>query len=319
MNTLYHYKIKYFKEHLDQCSVNNCQNCDVVCVFVNDIVDSEIIQSLKKNQIKLIALRCAGYNNIDLSAISNKINVIRVPGYSPHAVAEHAIALILTLTRKTHWAYHRTRDNNFSICGLNGFDLNGKTAGILGVGKIGKIAAEILKSFGMRILIYNHNHDDLEFAKKMDAEYVELNELYKQSDIISLHCPLTEETHHIINNESIEKMKTGVMLINTSRGGVIETEALIKGLKMGKIGFAGLDVYEAESKYFFEDYSITNVNDDKLARLISFNNVLITSHQGFFTNEALLNIAETTMKNIKTYFDGGQITGGACLYHNKKK
>jgi D-lactate dehydrogenase len=234
-----------------------------------------------------------------------------VPAYSPYAVAEHAAALMLSLNRKTHRAYYRVRDNNFSINGFLGFDMNGKIAGIIGMGHIGSILAKILNGFGMKVLVYDpFPKEDL--AKKYNFKYAELDELYKKSDIISLHCPLNQDTFHLINSESIKKMKTGVMIINTGRGQLIDTEDLVEGLKSEKIGYAGLDVYEEESDYFFEDKSDEIILDDVLARLNSFNNVIITSHQAFFTKEALKNIASTTMNNIRDFFEKNQLDNEIC-------
>ncbi|HOV15386.1 MAG TPA: 2-hydroxyacid dehydrogenase, partial [Spirochaetota bacterium] len=266
--------------------------------------------------IGLVALRCAGYNNVDLKEAFGNIHIVRVPAYSPYAVAEHAISLIMALNRKTHKAYNRTREGNFSINGLLGFDMFGKTAGVIGTGKIGKILINILKGFGMKILVYDL-FPDTKFAKDENIEYCELDKIYKEADIISLHCPLSKETTHLINKESLSKMKPNVMIINTSRGHLIDTKALINALKDGKIGSAGLDVYEEESEYFFEDHSGNILNDDILARLLTFNNVLITSHQAFFTKEALKNICETTFNNIKDYFEGKNLVNEICYKCNQ--
>lgn len=316
MNKNYNFNIKYFKNHLNEDTVSLTKGFDVVCVFVNDHLSKQIIDTLKENNIKLIALRCAGYNNVDLTAAYKKVHVVRVPAYSPYAVAEHAASLILTLNRKTHKAYYRTRDNNFNINGLLGFDMHGKTAGIIGTGKIGKILINILKGFGMHVLAAD-NYPDKVFAKEKNIKYVELEELYEKSDIISLHCPLTKETYHMIDEQSIKKMKPGVMIINSSRGQLIDTKALIDGLKSKKIGSAGLDVYEEESEYFFEDLSGEIVDDDVLARLLTFNNVLITSHQAFFTKEALENISTTTFNNIKDYFSNKELINEICYQCNE--
>jgi D-lactate dehydrogenase len=314
-NEKFDYKIKYFNGHLNQDTVLFSKGYDVVCAFVNDSLDKNVIKTLIDSQVRLIALRCAGYNNVDLKAAYGNIHVVRVPGYSPHAVAEHAAALILSLNRKTHKAYYRTRDGNFSINGLLGFDLYGKTAGVIGVGKIGKCLVEILRGFGMNVLGFD-KYKDKEFAKKTDLEYVSLEQLYRQSDVISLHSPLSKETKHMINKNSIAMMKDGVMLINTGRGALVKGNDLIDGLKSGKIGSAGLDVYEEESEYFFEDYSSTVIEDDVLARLLTFPNVLVTSHQGFFTKEALTNIADTTLSNIKEFFEGGFLKNEICYRCN---
>ncbi|MCK5177861.1 MAG: 2-hydroxyacid dehydrogenase, partial [Candidatus Aenigmarchaeota archaeon] len=252
MNSKYGFSIKYFKGHLNNDTVELTKKHDVVCAFVNDILDKKIIETLKNNGIKLIAMRCAGYNNVDLNAAYENIHVVRVPDYSPYAVAEHAAALMIGLNRKTHKAYYRTRDGNFAINGLLGFDMHGKTAGVIGTGKIGKCLVSILKGFGMKVYAYDLLPDEA-YAKDAGIQYTTLDELYKISDIISLHCPLTPETDYMINEKSIAQMKDGVMIINTGRGKLIDTKALIEALKSGKVGAAGLDVYEEESEYFFED------------------------------------------------------------------
>jgi D-lactate dehydrogenase len=255
----------------------------------------------------MIALRCAGYNNVDVqTAYRLGISVTHVPAYSPHAVAEHAVALMLTLNRKTHRAYNRVREGNFSLSGLVGFDLHGRTAGVVGVGKIGRCLVEILAGFGMKLLGYDRIADD-GFARRTGLQYVELDELLRQADVISLHAPLLPETRHMIDAAAISKMKPGVVLINTSRGALVDTSALIDGLKSGHIGAAGLDVYEEEAAYFFEDRSSEIITDDLLARLMTFNNVLVTSHQGFLTREALSNIAEVTLNNIQEFKDGKRL------------
>ncbi|OHD15152.1 MAG: hydroxyacid dehydrogenase [Spirochaetes bacterium GWD1_27_9] len=310
-NKNFGYKFKYFEEHLNEDTVNLTKGFDIVCAFVNDSITEKVINILYENNVKLIAMRCAGYNNVDLNASYKKLHIVRVPMYSPYAVAEHAIALILTLNRKTHKAFNRTREGNFNINGLLGFDLYGKTVGVLGTGKIGKIFINILKGFGTKVLAYDL-YPDLEYAKQNGFTYTDIDTIYKESDIISLHLPLTKESHHIINQESISKMKDNVMIINTSRGALIDTKALIEGLKDKKIGAAGLDVYEEENEYFFEDFSHLIVDDDVLARLMTFNNVLITSHQAFFTKEALKNIAETTLNNIKEFFENNILQNEIC-------
>ena len=284
------------------------QDTDVVCIFVNDTADAETIGRLAAMGVKLIALRCAGFNNVDLNAAArHRIPVVRVPAYSPYAVAEYAVALMLALNRKIHRAYWRTRDGNFSLHGLLGFDMHGKTAGIVGTGQIAKVLIRILKGFGLNILAYDL-YPDREFAANEGVEYVPLEQLFRQSDIISLHCPLTEQTRYMINEKAIDQMKEGMMLINTGRGQLIHTEALIEGLKKKKIGSAGLDVYEEEAAYFYEDTSDRIMGDDMLARLLSFNNVIVTSHQGFFTREALDNIAHTTLQNVRDFSDGRRLT-----------
>jgi len=305
------FKITFYKNHLTPETVSLTQGFQAVCVFVNDVVNKDVIDALERNGISLIAIRAAGYNNIDLKAVFDRIHVVRVPAYSPYAVAEHAVALMLALNRKVHRAYYRTRDNNFTLNGLLGFDMHGKTAGIIGTGKIGKVAIDILKGFGMKILAYDL-FPDKEYQKTAGFEYVDLDRLYHESDVISLHCPLTKETYHLISEVSISKMKKGVMIINTGRGMLIDSKALIEGLKTGKVGFAGLDVYEEESDYFFEDFSSKVITDDVLARLLSFNNVVVTSHQGFFTEEALHNIATTTLENIRDFFAGKKLPNEIC-------
>jgi len=310
-NKNFNYEIKYFKSRLTEDNAVLTKGFKVVCAFVNDTIDKNIIDILIDNKVELITLRCAGYNNVDIKHAFNKIHVVRVPAYSPYAVAEHAAALILSLNRKIHKAYYRIRDSNFMINGLEGFDLHGKTAGIIGAGKIGKVMINILKGFGMKLLVFDHFRDE-EYARKTGFEYTDLDTIYKESHIISLHCPLTKETHHMINENNIGKMKDGVMLINTSRGHLIDTSALIRGLKSGKIGSAGLDVYEEEANYFFEDFSGSMITDDLLARLLTFNNVIVTSHQAFLTKEALSNIASTTMNNIKDFYSDKYLENEIC-------
>lgn len=310
-NKSFGFEIKYFSGHLNQDTVELAKGYKTVCAFVNDIIDKDVIDCLVDQGVKLIALRCAGYNNVDLKAAYQRIKVVRVPGYSPYAVAEHAVALMMGLNRNIHKAYYRTRDGNFAINGLMGFDMFGKTAGVIGTGLIGRCLINILKGFGMRVLAYD-KYPNQNYAEKTGIEYIDLDELYRQSDIISLHCPLTAETRHMINKESIDKMKSGVMIINTSRGKLIKTDALINGLKSGKISAAGLDVYEEESEYFFEDFSSSMIDDDVLARLLTFSNVLITSHQGFFTREAMKNISEITLKNIQAFIHGDALENEVC-------
>ena len=312
VNKDFNYDIKYYKGHLNKNNLVLTQGTDAVCIFVNDTADAEIIDGLAKNGVKLLALRCAGYNNVDLAAAKGKMKIVRVPAYSPYAVAEHAVALMLSLNRKIHRAYWRTRDGNFSLHGLMGFDMHGKTAGIIGTGKIAKILIKILKGFGMNIVAYDL-YPDYAFAEEQGITYTTLDELYKQSDIISLHCPLTDKTKYLINDISICKMKDNVMIINTGRGLLIHTNALIEGLKNKKIAAAGLDVYEEEGDYFYEDKSDKIIHDDVLARLLSFNNVIVTSHQAFFTKEALHNIAETTLLNIKAFMENQPLANEVVL------
>jgi len=312
VNKQFNYDIRYYKGTLSLDNVSLTQGADAVCIFVNDTADASIIDILSKNGVKLLALRCAGFNNVDLVATQGKMKVVRVPAYSPYAVAEHAVALMLTLNRKIHRAYFRTRDGNFSLHGLMGFDMHGKTAGIIGTGKIAKILVKILKGFGMNILAYDL-YPDYNFARENQIVYTTLDQLYHSSDIISLHCPLTAETKYLINDYSISKMKDGVMIINTGRGQLIHTNALIEGLKNKKIGAAGLDVYEEEGDYFYEDKSDKIIDDDVLARLLSFNNVVVTSHQAFFTQEALHNIAFTTLQNVKDFYEGKKLVNEVLL------
>lgn len=300
VNEKYNYDIRYYKGHLNPNNVVLTQDTDVVCIFVNDTADAAVIDAMVDNGVKLLALRCAGFNNVDLKAAKGKLSVVRVPAYSPYAVAEYSLALMLSLNRKIHRAYWRTRDGNFSLNGLMGFDMHGKTIGIIGTGKIAKILIRLLKGFGMRILAYDL-YPDMKFAGEEGISYVSLDELYRESDIISLHCPLTDQTKYMIDKDSIDKMKEGVMIINTGRGQLINTNDLIEGLKEKKIAAAGLDVYEEEGEYFYEDKSDKIIDDDVLARLLSFNNVIVTSHQAFFTKEALHNIAETTLQNIEDF------------------
>lgn len=305
------HQITYYEGRLRMPTVELTKGCDAVCVFVNDRLNAEVIAALKQNGVKLIALRCAGFNNVDLEAAKEKgIRVVRVPAYSPHAVAEHAVALILTLNRKTHKAYNRVREGNFSLERLTGFDLYGKTIGVIGTGKIGQAFCNIMLGFGSKVLAFDLI-EDKELAAK-GVEYVPLIDVLQQSDIISLHCPLNEQTSHIINKQTIEMMKEGVMLVNTSRGGLIDTINVIEGLKNGKIGYLGLDVYEQEEKLFFKDLSENIIQDDVIMRLLSFPNVLITSHQGFFTEEALIQIAQTTLDNIDA-FEAGQPLKNAVI------
>ena len=290
---------RFFENKLNADTVSMAACCDAVCIFVNDTVDKYVLDQLEKYGVGLIALRCAGYNNVELKYARGRISVVRVPAYSPYAIAEHAMGMILMLNRKLHRAYIRTRDHNFSLEGLIGFDLKDKTVGLIGTGKIGRSFAEICRGFGMNIIGYDPYHSN-EFCGK----YVELDELLSTSDIISLHCPLTKENKHIINRETLDKCKKGVFIINTSRGHLIDTGSLVEGIKSGKVGAAGLDVYEEETEIFFEDYSDEIIKDDTLSTLISMPNVIVTSHQAFLTNEALTTIAKTTVKNIEDYFSG---------------
>ena len=293
----YGYNIRFIESNISEDTIILANGCNAVCVFVNDSVTENIARKLSTIGIKLILLRCAGFNNVDLKATKDLgITVLRVPSYSPAAVAEFAMASILTVNRQTHRAYVRTRDFNMSINGLMGTDLQGKTAGVIGTGKIGQCMIDIFNGFHMKVLAY-----DLYPNENLDALYVSLDELFEKSDVISLHCPLTKETKHLINSDSISKMKTGVILANTSRGALIDSLALIDGLKSQKIGAVALDVYEEEDGVFYEDYSNEILHDDTLSRLSTLPNVLITSHMGFFTKEAMQAIAATTLENAKAF------------------
>lgn len=304
INKEYGFDLRYFKGNLTIDNVPLTKGSDVICIFVNDNADRGVIKAMAENGIKLIALRCAGFNNVDLKAAEEfGIKVVRVPAYSPYAVAEYTLGLMLTLNRKIYRAVWRTREGNFALHGLEGFDMHGRTAGIIGTGRIAKILIHILRAMGMNVLASDPYPDHV-FAEEEGIKYVSLDELYAGSDIISLHCPLTEENKYMINRNSIAKMKDGVMIINTGRGKLIDTEALIEGLKTKKVGSAGLDVYEEEGEYFYEDRSDVLIDDDILARLLSFNNVILTSHQAFFTYEAMSNIARTTLDNIKAFYQG---------------
>ncbi len=294
--------IRFFENKLNADTVSIAACCDAVCAFVNDSINRKVIDELEKYGVGAVALRCAGYNNVDLKAAQGRLKILRVPAYSPYAVAEHTMGMILTLNRKLHRAYIRTRDHNFSLEGLIGFDLKDKTVGIIGTGKIGRCFADICKGFGMNIIGYDP-YESEEFC----GNYASLDELFGSSDIISLHCPLTKDNKHLINSETVEKMKKGVFIVNTSRGKLIDTQAIVEGIKSGKIGAAGLDVYEEETSLFFEDLSEEVVHDDLLSRLIAMPNVLVTSHQAFFTREALDGIAKTTMDNLKAYFAGEEL------------
>ena len=297
------HQLTYFDAPLNEDTTNLTIGFDAVCVFVNDKVDKAVIQKIAHNGIRVIALRCAGFNNIDLgSAAENQIKVVRVPAYSPEAVAEYAVALILTLNRKTHKAYNRIREGNFSLEKLVGFDLNKKTIGVIGTGKIGVIFSRLMLGFGCKVLAFDkYESDEL---KSKGVEYFSFDQILERSDIISLHCPLTNDTYHLFNSESFVKIKPGMMIINTSRGAVIDTSAAIEALKTGRLGYLGIDVYEQEEKLFFKDLSESIIQDDVFMRLMSFPNVLITSHQGFFTKEALDEIALTTLKNLTDFVQG---------------
>ena len=294
-------KFKFLEPKLNEDTVELASGYDGVCVFVNDTVNSAVIDSLVSLGVKMIALRCAGYNNVDLSYAEGKLTVVHVPAYSPHTVAEHAMAMLLTSIRRIHKAYIRTRDFNFSLNGMTGFELHGKTVGVIGTGRIGRAFIDICRGFGMKVMAY-----DKFPTKDSNIEYYELERIFAESDIISFHCPLTSETYHMLNAETIEKLKKGVVIINTSRGALIDTEALLDGIRSRKIGAVCLDVYEEESDIFFEDNSGHILDDEKLARLLFMPNVIVTSHQAFLTNEALDSIAAVTVDNIVSYLVGGE-------------
>jgi len=307
MNSKYNHELTFLEPRLDATTAPLAHGFPAVCIFVNDKADAATLESLAAGGTRLLALRCAGFNMVDLKrAAELGITVLRVPAYSPYAVAEHAVGLILSLNRKLYRAYNRVRDDNFSLDGLMGFDLHGRTVGIIGTGKIGMIFAQIMRGFGCQLLGYDA-YPNPQFETLGAARYVELADLFENSDIISLHCPLLPETNHMINADAIDQMKPDVMLINTSRGGLLDTKAAISGIKSGKIGYLGIDVYEAEDNIFFEDLSDSIIQDDTFQLLQSFPNVLITAHQAFFTRDALQNIAETTLSNI-TDFEQGHIT-----------
>jgi len=294
-------RFKFYETKLNEDTAELARDCYAACVFVNDTVNAAVIDRLCALGVKVLALRCAGYNNVDINYAKDKLKVVSVPAYSPYAVAEHAMALLLTSIRRIHKGYIRTRDFNFSLNGLTGFDLHGKTIGVVGTGKIGRIFINICRGFGMNVIAY-----DKFPIKDSDIEYVELDELFSRSDIISFHCPLTDETYHMIDEKSINKLKKGVVIINTSRGALIDAEALLEGIKARKIGAACLDVYEEEADVFFQDFSGHIIADDTLARLISMPNVIVTSHQAFLTEEALSNIAETTVSNLIACYNGDE-------------
>ncbi len=307
----YNAKIKYFETKLNEDTAELAQGYDAVCVFVNDTVNSTVIDKLSHIGVKVLALRCAGFNNVDLEYANGRLRVLRVPAYSPYAVAEHTMALLLTSIRRIHKAYIRSRDFNFSLVGLTGFDLHGKNIGVIGTGRIGRAFIDICKGFGMNVLAYD-KYPCIEIDNGSSVRYVQLTELFKNSDIISLHCPLNDETYHMIDENALEICKKGVVLLNTSRGALVDAEAVLSGIKSRKVGAACLDVYEEESDLFFEDNSGHIMQDDTLARLISMPNVIVTSHQAFLTEEALENIAETTIKNIAELFETGRCANELC-------
>lgn len=302
-NKKYNYEITYFESKLNSETAQLAKGYDVVCIFVNDRADKATLEILNQCGVKLLALRCAGFNNVDLKHLGN-IKVVRVPQYSPYAVAEHATALLLNINRKIYKSYQRVKKYNFSLSGLLGFDLHGKTVGVVGTGKIGKVFIQIMKGFGTKVIAYDLFKDE-KAAEELGFEYVDFDELCKKSDIISLHCPLTPETENIINKDSLDKMKKGVIIINCSRGGLVNTDDLIDNLSTGKIGGVGLDVYEHEEEYFLKDMSNSYKRDKNLSTLISMPNVIVTSHQAFFTSEALNKIASDTCQNITDIFETG--------------
>lgn len=302
-NEVYQYELTFFESKLTPQTAALTQGFDVVCCFVNDVIDNEVAETLKTNGVKLVAMRCAGFNNVDLEACHrHQLTVARVAEYSPNAVAEHAVALILDLNRNIHRAYSRVRENDYSLNGLMGFDLFGKTVSAIGGGKIGQAFIRIMQGFGCRVLCFDPNPSDE--LKRTGVELVSLEQVWAESDIISLHCPLVHSTYHLINSHSLSQMKPEVMLINTSRGGLIDTPEIIKALKAGNVAHLGLDVYEEEADLFFEDYSDKMLMDDVFARLTTFKNVVITGHQAFFTREALTAIADVTLSNIDCFFKG---------------
>ena len=304
-------QFKFYETKLNEDTVDLARGCDGVCVFVNDTVNATVIDRLCEMGVRMVALRCAGFNNVDVRYAFGKIHVFRVPAYSPYAVAEHAMAMLLTSIRRIHKAYIRTRDFNFSLNNMTGFDLHGKTVGIIGTGKIGRVFIDICRGFGMKVLAYDKfPAEDLDNGDTV--RYVELSELFAKSDIISLHCPLTDETYHMINEETLAQCRRGVVLINTSRGALVDAEALLTAIKSRHVGAACLDVYEEESDFFFEDFSGHILEDDILARLISMPNVIVTSHQAFLTREALQNIAEKTIENILQFTATGQCPNEIC-------
>jgi D-lactate dehydrogenase len=311
-NADFGFELEFFEVQLNSRTINLMQNTAIVCVFVNDVVDAEVIEKLAENGVKIIALRCAGFNNVDLIAAKKAgIRVCRVPSYSPEAVAEHAMAMILTLNRKTHKAYNRVREQNFSLNGLLGFDLHGKTVAVIGTGNIGKAFAKIVLGFGCKVLAFDINKDHE--MEGLGVHYETLENIFKWSDIISLHCPLNDNTKHMINKSSLSQMKDNIMLINTSRGALINTTDIIEALKDAKVGYLGIDVYEQEEKLFFKDLSEDIIQDDDIQRLMSFPNVLVTAHQAFFTNEALTQIATTTFENVSDLITKNDLDNKAAL------
>lgn len=302
-NQAFGFELVYFEQPLSSHTELRSLSADAVCVFVNDSVDRKVLTVLQQQDIRLVVLRCAGFNNVDLSAAEELgVKVVRVPAYSPYAVAEHTVGLMLSLNRKIHRAYNRVREGNFSLDGLLGFDMHERTVGVIGTGRIGSLVVRILSGMGCHVLVHDFRENNE--CLQLGASYVSLPELYQRSDIITLHCPLTCDTHHLINADALAQMKDGVMLINTSRGAVMDAAILVSGLKSGKIGYLGLDVYEQEGDLFFKDLSDKIIQDDVFERLVTFPNVLITGHQGYFTEDALRNIAQTSLANVSAVQQG---------------
>ena len=309
---------KYFEAKLNEDTVDLAHGFDGVCAFVNDTVNAAVIDRLVEMGITTVAMRCAGFNNVDMRHAYGRVHVVRVPAYSPYAVAEHTMALLLTSIRRIHKAYIRSRDFNFSLSNLTGFDLHGKTVGVIGTGRIGRVFVDICRGFGMQVLCYDKfPYEGLDNGDTV--RYVDLPELFENSDIISLHCPLTEDTYHLIDADSLKQCKRGVVILNTSRGALVDAEALLEGIKSRHVGAACLDVYEEEGDLFFEDKSGHILEDDTLARLISMPNVIVTSHQAFLTEEALENIAETTVQNLLALRDHGQCENEVCFRGGEAK
>lgn len=315
-NADYGHELVFFEARLTEATVPLAEKCSAVCVFVNDELNEQVLTGLAEQGVCLVALRSAGFNHVDLYAAERLgIAVVRVPAYSPHAVAEHTVGLMLSLNRKIHRAHARVREGNFALDGLLGFDMRGKTVGIVGTGKIGEAVAQILAGFGCDLLVYDPYPNPR--LAELGASSVPLGELFSNSDIVTLHCPLTPDTHHLIDAEAVSQMKRGVMLVNTSRGALVNTEAVIEALKSGQVGYLGLDVYEEEADLFFEDLSGTVIQDDVFARLLTLPNVIITGHQGFFTENALRNIADTTLGNITAFEDNGGCENAVVIEHLK--
>ncbi len=308
----YGFEMVYCESKLSEKSVVLAKGCDAVVAFVNDSVNAAVVRALLEMDITIVAMRCAGYNNVDFKEAYGKLHIVRVPAYSPYAVAEFTMGMFLMLNRKLHRACNRVREYNFSLAGLVGTDFYGKTVGVVGTGKIGQVFMDICLGFGMKVLAYDPYPKEREGVR-----YVSFEELCRNSDMISLHCPLTKESYHIVDEKAIRNMKKGVIIVNTSRGALIDSAALIEGLKDGTVGAAGLDVYEEEGDFFYEDYSGEILQDDELVLLISMPNVLVTSHQAFLTEEALRNIAETTTENLRQYFAGEALPNEVCYRCSK--